>query len=519
MNRKIVRLRSNFFAHWRKCLVSQLAIFVVLVGTAPVEPAHGQSFEPTQLSCEYLTDPLAVSTTRPRLSWQLEPCQPEVRGSIQIAYQIRVASNAELLESSQPDLWDSGRVESARTLLVEYSGKELESGQACFWQVRVWDEHSQPSEWSSVATWRVGLLASHDWRGEWIGAVNDHELKTANQFYRREFEISDQCTDGVIYIASFGYHEVMFNGQRLSEAVLSPAISDSMNRVRYVAYDASSFLRDGRNTLCVTLGAGWTLYSGIDLWPKRPSMLVQGIFRDVKGKQLAEIHTDRKWKTHPANLQPLARWQFGNFNGERQVANPLSVEWCQLDFDATHWSSAEPREIDLQFQITAQEVEANKLGSAIAARSIQQTARDTYRVAMEQMFTGFLDIRLSGRARTTVTIEISDRADVSCSYGQRQEIRLGEKGRARFRNRFNYACGQWLTIRGQIDPPALTDISAHMVSTELTRVGRFRCSDPFHNHLYDTSLHTLECLNLGGYIVDCAHRERLGYGGDGKPHR
>ena len=37
----------------------------------------------------------------------------------------------------------------------------------------------------------------------------------------------------------------------------------------------------------------------------------------------------------------------------------------------------------------------------------------------------------------------------------------------------------------------------------------------FFNRLYEMSLWTFRSLSLGGYTVDCPHRERLGYGGDG----
>jgi hypothetical protein len=37
---------------------------------------------------------------------------------------------------------------------------------------------------------------------------------------------------------------------------------------------------------------------------------------------------------------------------------------------------------------------------------------------------------------------------------------------------------------------------------------------PQLTRLCDAARHTFESLSLGGYIVDCAHRERWGYGGD-----
>ena len=43
----------------------------------------------------------------------------------------------------------------------------------------------------------------------------------------------------------------------------------------------------------------------------------------------------------------------------------------------------------------------------------------------------------------------------------------------------------------------------------------FECSDPRLNAIHDMVKYTLSCLTFSGYMVDCPHLERMGYGGDG----
>ena len=43
----------------------------------------------------------------------------------------------------------------------------------------------------------------------------------------------------------------------------------------------------------------------------------------------------------------------------------------------------------------------------------------------------------------------------------------------------------------------------------------FECSDPRINAIHDLVQYTLQCLTLSGYMMDCPHLERMGYGGDG----
>ena len=80
---------------------------------APKTPATPTSSAPHALRVEHLDQPLGIRTTAPRLSWRLPDGARQ-----QKAYRI-TADNA----------WDSGWVESDRSLLVSYSGPPLGSGQ------------------------------------------------------------------------------------------------------------------------------------------------------------------------------------------------------------------------------------------------------------------------------------------------------------------------------------------------------------------------------------------------------
>ncbi len=110
---------------------------------------------PTDLRCEYLTDPLAVDIHQPRLSW-INIAGMGERGQYQTAWQIRVASEQEKL--SDADLWNSGKVEEDPSIQVRYGGRSLVSRQDCWWQVRVWDRDGKESAWSEPAFWSMGLL-------------------------------------------------------------------------------------------------------------------------------------------------------------------------------------------------------------------------------------------------------------------------------------------------------------------------------------------------------------------------
>jgi len=65
------------------------------------------------LKVDNLDQPLGLENRFPRLSWQIESNERNIRQS---AYRILVASSEEALEAGRGDLWDSGRIESPKSV-------------------------------------------------------------------------------------------------------------------------------------------------------------------------------------------------------------------------------------------------------------------------------------------------------------------------------------------------------------------------------------------------------------------
>ncbi len=125
-----------------------------------------QELLPTELRTEHRVDPLGITRPHPRLSWILTS---ERRNEVQTGYQVQVASSGSILKEGIESYWDTGRIKSSETLDILYGGEPLNSGDACFWRVRVWDGDGEVSSWSEPASWTMGLMAPKDWKAEWIG--------------------------------------------------------------------------------------------------------------------------------------------------------------------------------------------------------------------------------------------------------------------------------------------------------------------------------------------------------------
>ncbi|MCA9277597.1 MAG: family 78 glycoside hydrolase catalytic domain [Phycisphaerales bacterium] len=119
----------------------------------------------TELQCEHLVDPIGLDKTQPRLSWIVESNE---RNAYQVAYRILVASSLENLDTDVGDLWDTGKIQTNDTIGIMYGGSPLGSRQRCYWKVMAWNNRDEPSEWSTHASWEMGLLSKSDWHAQWI---------------------------------------------------------------------------------------------------------------------------------------------------------------------------------------------------------------------------------------------------------------------------------------------------------------------------------------------------------------
>ncbi|WP_308290241.1 family 78 glycoside hydrolase catalytic domain [Mumia sp. zg.B53] len=170
-------------------------------------------------------NPLGIDGRKPRLGWQLDA---DRRGVTQSAYQVRVARSEARL--SDPDVWDSGKVESRQSVEVPYGGPALASGTGYVWSVRVWDDTGAASSWSDPATFETGLLTASDWKAAWVGAARP-ELGAHWTDYTIEFTASRiSGALGVYFRGRDTEHAYMW---QISEAEksLRPHVKDGGYRV------------------------------------------------------------------------------------------------------------------------------------------------------------------------------------------------------------------------------------------------------------------------------------------------
>lgn len=487
--------------------------------------AQKASVWPTKLRCEYLENPRGIDIEQPRLSWVLDAVDPQAFGQGQRTYQILVASNLKLLKQQKADLWNSGWVDSDQMQHVVYEGKKLHSDRPYYWKVRVKDESGKVSKWSDVAYWTTGLYDANEWQASWIGSDELYDRNADNNnisdpWLRKTFRLAKKPGKATFFVASVGYHEIYVNGERVGEDVLAPAVSDHTKRARYLAYDIADYLVKGENVIALWLGTSWSIFPGYILDEDRPLTPIAigqvAVYDDryptADARPTQIIATDASWKVRSSPNKLTGKWDFRRFGGEIWDDRRAVPNWNLASFNDNTWQNA--RTYPPRLALSAQIVERNRLFDEIKPVAIEARADGTYRVDMGVNFAGWTRVKVHARPNDTVRFFYSEREQDDMTFGLHSAFVVGKEGEGTFRNRFNYSSGRWITISGLTQAPTLDDVQGWMVRTDFKNATHFASSDSLQNWIFDRVRWTFENLSLGGFIVDCPQRERMGYGGD-----
>ena len=465
------------------------------------------------LKCENLFEPQGIGTPVPSLSWKINS---SVNGTSQKAYHLLVASDNSLLTEKGADLWNSGKVNSPDQILVPYGGRDLKSRAVCVWKVRIWDENDKVSEWSPLASFSVGLLDKSDWTASYIGFKEKNEHTVSPQF-TKSFEITEIPYKSLLYVNSLGYHEVYLNGTKVGSNVLTPAVSQFNKRSQVITYDITSTLHKGRNDIVIWAGKGWYSIGLPGVNYNGPLVRAQIDILE-KNSWTTCVKTDSTWRGRNSGYYDTGTWFPWQFGGEFLDASLLLPDLDEKIIDSAVWNKIDIVPVT-DHQATAQLTEGNIITDTLKPELIRSLGEKKWFIDMGTTLTGWTKIRFNDlKPGQEVLIEYCDHLDKDgklVDQGQSDRYRASGKPGEFFQNKFNYHGYRYIKISNIEGEPKVDDISSFPVRTGYNLASSFECSDPDMNSIHDMIFYTLQCLSLGGYLVDCPQIERLGYGGDG----
>ena len=410
------------------------------------------AIEPTSLKTEFLENPLAIDTAKPRFSWIVEDLTP---GAKQTAYQVQAASSAE--DFDKTDLWDSGKVASDRSHLVEYAGKALVSRQQVSWRVKTWDQDGKEGEWSQPATFAVALLDASDWTAQWIktdlkadnndaaqfwmrmttvpvveanldapkknqpATVEPEELRKAEEktlsrlggivscpMLRREVTIEGKIRRARAYVAAPGFFELRINGRKVGDRELEPGVTPFREQVYYTVHDITRFLQQGANALGMILGHGYfvdeagTCVIGV---PKGKTPLTRAQFEiEFEDGRNEVVMTDGNWKYAASPILKDSHWMGECYDARREIAG-----WDTAGFADSGWKNCiiEPPPTK---RLAPDMVPPERVVRRIKATKLYNPVEGVWVFDMGEVFSGAAELKVDVPAGTMLTMRYAQRA-------------------------------------------------------------------------------------------------------------
>ncbi len=494
------------------------------------------------LVCNSNANPLGVDNLSPKLSWKLRSNQKETNQS---AYQIQVATSKHGLSNADSLMWNTGKVASSDSILISYAGTALVSAHCYYWRVRAWNQDDEPSEWSEIAFWQMGLLSPADWgTAKWIGLekqspkdklvpglffkflpegfdrkIGDNKLPQ----FRKSITVAKEVERASIFISGLGHFELLLNGTKVSENFLKQGWTNYEKTIFYTTYDITDQVMQGENVLGAMLGNGmynvpneryFMLLTSFG-YPK----LVAKIVIEYADGEVEEIGTDASWKTieSPITYSSI-------FGGEGYDTNLEHTEWSSPSYNDHQWRASliigEPT-ARLQSE-TQPALEANHV---LKATSICEIKPDVWVYDFRQNFSGIPSLGVIAEGKHQILITPAELVNEDGSINT--ENMWGEhyyqyttrgNGSEKWQPQFSYYGFRYLQVEGAVPEgkpnpknlPIITQLQGLFVTNKASENGSFRSSNSMINNIHSLIKWAMRS-NYASVMTDCPHREKLGW--------
>jgi hypothetical protein len=521
--------------------MNKLFLFVGLLLTGITGAA--QNLRVLNLQCESRSNPLAINTTKPALSWQIAS---DRRGVMQVAYRVLVSDDEQLLQKGVGNTWDSKKIQSSKSNFITYAGKPLKPSGKYFWKVTTWDNKENAAT-SASSHFSVGLLSLKDWSGaKWIGyAEMEDSLRTvpgvANVDTKRKlgpdklkqrtvvplfgktFNNNKQVSLATIYISGLGHYELSLNGQKVGNSFLAPGWTHYDKRVLYNAYDITAAVKRGENAIGVIVGNGFyninrERYIKMAIAYGYPKMICKLVLKYTDGSSSILV-SDASWKTAASAVTFTSL-----FGGEEYDANLEQKGWDNGGFRDSSWKNAVlvsaprgPMETEMDYPVTVKDV--------LSVKSIVKPKDSVYVYDFAQNLSGIVELKVQGKKGQVVKLSPAELLHTNGLANQNATGRpyyfsytLKGDGVETWRPRFTYTGFRYVQVEGGVPDTALAkgdfariiSLASLHTSNSAPSNGKFECSNKLFNDINGLIKWAIQS-NLQSVATDCPHREKLSW--------
>ncbi len=500
-----------------KCYKVTFALAVLLLLMASCRKQKMPPQPPLNLRTEYLKNPLGIDTPVPRFTWEVNDT---IRGASQSAYRILVASSPDRLKNDQGDIWDSGTIQSDQSNLVEYGGPELKSGLEYFWKVMTYDEDGQPSDFSSPATFEMGLLKPWNWTAKWIG-INETGKPPRSVMVRKDFTVKGEITKARIYVSGLGTYLLYINGKKVGDDLLEPGWTDYPVKVQYQVYDITQMLQKGKNTVGAILGNMWWS-SGLGWQGNGGAVYSNGPLRFIAQLEIEserdtlKIISDQTWKgSHSPYLANTI------YNGVTYDSRLEQKGWDEPGYNDSRWMPVSVINMN-GVRMVAQQEPPVRIADLVTPIKITEPVPGNYVFDMGVNMVGYCQLKVNASAGTKITLRYSELLHPDGTVAQ-ENLRSAKatdtyiangSGAEVFEPYLTYHGFRYVQVSGLPEKPDKNTLTGLVFYSSAEPSGTFSCSKGILDSIQSNIVRG-ERSNLMSVPTDCPQRdERLGWMGD-----
>lgn len=344
---------------------------------------------------------------------------------------------------------------------------------------------------------------------------------------------ANKPTAGYIEITGLGYFDVRINGMQITEDRLVPAqsdyekrdlhnrnlyypISDTFtHRIYFLRYDCTQALKSGENTIEIRLGNGFyrqteRLAEGHMEYGKDLKTAFCLVFEDTAGKR--EVYSDgtELWRESEIISNNL-------FTGEVHDARKLGQEpvWKPVQIVAT------PRS-----ELTLQTCPADRVIKTVTPVFLKEDG-DKRIYDVGQNISGVVRVNTAAPAGTRICLRFAENytdgelnfgttgaLDYVCASGCKQimeDVFICDGKKRCFEPLFVWHAFRYFEVTGPVE-----SLEVLVIHSDTPVASTFESDAEGMNWLYNAYVRTQLNNMHGGVPMDCPHRERLGYTGDGQ---
>lgn len=344
----------------------------------------------------------------------------------------------------------------------------------------------------------------HIFNAEWIKAPRYR--KDAALVFLKTFQ-TEHVKSAELMITARGVYHCEINKTPVGDYVLAPGWTDYYHRLQYQTYDVTSLL-SGKNCIEIRVGRGWYFHNWYDkekklIRPDEPAVLAS-LQLTYENGTTETIRTDASWRmrTDEVTYNHIYNGETADLAAKKKPLVNAAVVALSKDL------------------LIPQEGEKITEHERFPGVKLLRTPKGEQVIDFGQEITGYVEFTARGKKGTPVRIrhfEMLDRDGnvytenyrsakseftVICGFGARK-----------IKPRFTFYGFRYIAVEG-IEAADPADFTAIAVYSDMKRTGRFSCSDPMINRLYEN----IVWGQKGNFLdvpTDCPQRdERLGWTGD-----